>query len=256
MSHLLISRQDRVLRLTLNRPNENNLLTEPLCRDLVSTLREAVLDRSVGSILVEAAGPVFCAGLDLNEGPYPDDAAITGIHERLFTFGLHSHKPIVAAVQGPCLGAGIGLIANAHVVVAAQGAQFALTEIRQGYWPFVTHRALALAMGERRAVELSLTGRVFSVQDALNYGLVHEVAPAFEVDDRASAIAAHLAVSSQETLRRGLDFVHQSREMSWATAGSLAAELAARTQRSADFSEGVSAARESRKPEWPSIQRD
>jgi enoyl-CoA hydratase/carnithine racemase len=255
MSDLLITRQDRVLRLTLNRAKENNLLTEPLCRDLVSTLRDAGRDRTVGCVLLEAAGPIFCAGLDLEEGLFPDAAEITETHERLFTFGLHYHKPIVAAVQGPCLGAGVGLIANAHVVVAAQGTQFALTEIRHGFWPFVTHRALALAVGERRAVELSLTGRVFSVQDALSYGLVHEVAPVFELDDRATAIAHNLAFSSQETLRRGLDFVQQSREMSWATAGILAADMIARTQRSADFAEGVHAARESRKPDWPSVPR-
>ncbi|MBE0656481.1 MAG: enoyl-CoA hydratase/isomerase family protein, partial [Bryobacteraceae bacterium] len=138
MSHLLITRQDRVLRLTLNRPNENNLLTEQLCRDLVSTLRDAGRDRTVGSVLIEAAGPMFCAGLDLEKGLLPEAAEITETHERLFTFGLHYHKPIVAAVQGPCLGAGVGLIANAHVVVAAQGTQFALTEIRHGFWPFTT----------------------------------------------------------------------------------------------------------------------
>lgn len=255
MSHLLITRQDRVLRLTLNRPNENNLLTEPLCRDLFSTLRDAGGDRTVGSVLIEAAGPMFCAGLDLEEGLYPDAAEITETHERLFTFGLHYRKPIVAAVQGPCLGAGAGLIANAHVVVAAQGTQFALTEIRYGFWPFVTHRALALAIGERRTVELSLTGRLFSVQDALSYGLIHEIAPAFELDDRATAIARNLALSSQETLRRGLDFIQQSREMSWATAGILAADMIARTQSSADFAEGVHAARESRKPDWPSLKK-
>jgi enoyl-CoA hydratase/carnithine racemase len=255
MSHLLITCQDRVLRLTLNRPDQNNLLTEPLCRDLLSTLRDAGRDRSVGAVLIEAAGPLFCGGLDLDEGLFPDAGEITETHERLFTFGLHYHKPIVAAVQGPCLGAGVGLVANAHVVVAAQGTQFALTEIRYGFWPFVTHRALALALGERRTVELSLTGRVFSVQEALSFGLVHEIAPPFEVDDRASSIARNLAVSSQETLRRGLDFVQQSREMSWATAGILASEMIARTQRSADFAEGVHAARDSRKPVWPSLSK-
>jgi enoyl-CoA hydratase/carnithine racemase len=133
--------------------------------------------------------------------------------------------------------------------------QFGLTEIRYGFWPFVTHRALALAMGERRAVELSLTGRLFSTQEALLYGLIHEVAPAFELDDRATAIATRLSTCSQESMRRGLDFVQQSREMSWATAGILAVEMTERTQRSADFKEGVHAARESRKPEWPSLGR-
>ncbi len=255
MSQLLIARDGRVLRLTLNRAEENNLLNEGLCRDLVSTLKEAGRDRGVGCVLLEAAGPLFCGGLDLEEGLASDADYLIDIHEDLFTFGLHYHKPLVAAVQGPCLGAGVGLIANAHLVVAAQGVQFGLTEIRQGFWPFVTHRALSLAMGERRTVELSLTGRIFSVQEASQYGLVHEITPAFELGDRATAIAERLATCSQETMRRGLDFVQQSREMSWATAGILAVEMTGRTQRSADFREGVHAARESRKPEWPSLNR-
>lgn len=255
MSDLLISRQDRVLRLTLNRPEKNNLLTRSLCGDLLTALSSAGADPAIGSILIEAVGPLFCAGLDLEEALAPSDAEFTDTHERLFTFGLRTLKPIVAAVQGPCLGAGVGLAANAHVVVAAQGTQFALTEIRYGGWPFITHRALALALGDRRAVELALTGRVFSVQEALSFGLVSEIAPAFEVDDRASAIAANLAASSPETVRRGLGFVGQSREMKRTAAGILAGETAAITRSSPDFAEGVQAARDSRRPDWPSLLR-
>jgi methylglutaconyl-CoA hydratase len=256
MAQLLISREERVLRLTMNRIEEQNLLDVDLCRDLVAALKDAGKDRSVGCVLLDAAGPFFCGGLDLEEGLLPEASEITELHERLFTFGVHYHKPIVAAVQGHCLGAGLGLVANAHVVLAAQGVQFGLTEIRSGFWPFVTHRALALALGERRAVELSLTGRVFSTAEALQYGLVHESVPRFELDDRAGATAIHLATTSQETLRRGLDFVQKSREMSWQTAGRLAAEMCAKTQRSADYAEGVRAARERRKPAWPSLGAD
>ena len=82
----------------------------------------------------------------------------------------------------------------------------------------------------------------------------HEVAPAFELDDRASAIAANLAVSSPETVRRGLDFVRQSREMDRTAAGILAAEMAAITRSSPDFAEGVQAVRNSRRPDWPSLK--
>ena len=202
MSNLMITREERVLRLTLNHPETNNALDEALCRDLVAALRDAGRDRQVGCVLLDAAGPVFCAGLDLGETLLPDAADFTELHERLFAFGVHYHKPIVAAVQGPALGAGVGLIANCHVVLAAQGASFGLTEIRVGHWPFVTHRAIALAIGERRTVELSLTGRIFGTTEAHQYGLVHEVTPPFELDDRATATARLLAYAGQETLRR------------------------------------------------------
>jgi enoyl-CoA hydratase/carnithine racemase len=253
MSKLLITHEERVLRLTLNNPEKRNVLDEGLCRDLVAALKDAGRDRTVGCVLLDAAGPAFCAGVDLDDALLPDAPERTEVHEQLFTFGVHYHKPIVAAVHGPAYGAGVGLIANCQVVLAAQGATFALTEIRYGHWPFVTHRAIALAIGERRTVELSLTGRLFSTAEAREYGLVHEVTPAFELQDRAAATAANLANASQETLRRGLDFVQKSREMSWETAGRLAAEYSERTFRSADYIEGIRALRETRKPAWPSL---
>ena len=253
MSKLIISNEERVLRLTLSYSEKRNVLEEDLCRDLVEALRYAGKEQRVGAILLDAKGPVFCGGFDFDELVQPSGPELTPVHEQLLTFGVHYHKPIVAAVQGPALGAGLGLIANCHVVVAAQGAQFGLTDIRLGFWPFVAHRSIALAIGERRAVELSLTGRIFSANDALQYGLVHEVVQPVELAERAAQIANLLATGSQETLRRGLDFVQKSREMSWTTAGRLADEYVARTLRSADFYEGCRAVKEKRRPDWPSL---
>ena len=113
-------------------------------------------------------------------------------------WALVPSKPIVCAVQGPALGGGIGLICNAHVAVAAHGSSFGLTEIRIGMWPFVIYRSVALALGERRALELSLMGRIFNVPEAVQWGLIHEAVPAFELDDRVTAIAMHLAQSSPQ----------------------------------------------------------
>jgi enoyl-CoA hydratase/carnithine racemase len=193
--------------------------------------------------------------MDLDEAVDEKAAERTAIHEKLFTFGLRSLKPVVAAVQGAALGGGTGLLANCHVVIAAQGAQFGLTELRLGMWPFVIHAAVVLALGERRTVELALTGRIFGTNDALQYGLVHEVTPVFELDDRATATAQHLANVSPATVRRGLDFVRQSRAMSTEEAVRLAAEMRAEVFRSADFAEGVKAFREKRKPVWPSLSK-
>ena len=120
-------------------------------------------------------------------------------------------------------------------------------------WPFVIFRAIVDAMGERRAMELSLTGRIFSAPDAQQYGLVHEIAPAFELDDRATAIATQIAESSAEAVRNGLEFVHGTRNMTADEAGQTARALRARAFCSADFREGVMAFREKRKPRWPSI---
>ena len=252
MSRLLISRDDRVLHLTLNIPEKRNALDEELCRDLGASLYDAGRDNTIGSVLLDGAGPVFCSGMDLDEALLPDAVERTEIHEQLFTFGMHYHKPIVAAVHGAALGGGVGLLANCHVVIAAQGTTFGLTEIRVGMWPFVIFRSVASAIGERRATELALTGRIFGVNDALTYTLIHEIVPPIELEDRAMAVATRLATGSQETMRRGLDYVQRARRLDWEEAGKLALEMRAKTYRSPDFVEGARAFREKRKPSWPS----
>ena len=149
-----------------------------------------VADKRIGAILLEADGPIFCAGCE----PDPE----------LLTIGRTLSKPLIAAVQGVVLGGGVALAANAHVVVAAQGTSFGLTGIREGSWSRVTQSAVAYAVGERRALELALSGRVFSTPEALAMGLVHHVAPAFELEDRASEVAGGMANANAEAVREML----------------------------------------------------
>lgn len=249
---LRISQQDRVRRITLARPEKRNALNEELCRGLVDAFAAADADPAVGCVLLEAEGQVFCAGMDLDDARRPDAAQRTLLHERLFTLITRIRIPVVAAINGPALAGGLGLVANAHIAIAAQGAQFGLTEIRIGMWPFVVFRAIVAAAGERRALELSLTGRIFGVNEALQYGLIHEVTPAVELEDRALAIAETLAGFSRETVRRGLDFVQQSSSMGRDDAGRLAAMMRAENFSSPDLAEGIRAFQEKRRPQWPS----
>jgi enoyl-CoA hydratase/carnithine racemase len=180
-----IAREGALLRVTLDRPDEKNVLNGDDC----ASLAECVNDAEAGAVLIESTGPVFCGGM----GEDCDPGA-------LFSAETWRGLPVIAAVQGPAVDEGVALIACAHIVVASQGASFALTSIRRGVFPRVTFQALERAIGERRALELSLTGRVFTVNNALSWGLVHVSAPAFEFDDRAEAIAAALA-PRQMTIR-------------------------------------------------------
>jgi enoyl-CoA hydratase/carnithine racemase len=245
-----ISREGRVLRLTLNRPEKRNALTGDVCQQIADEVDAAQDDSSVGAILLDAKGDVFCAGMDLDEAASPDAAERTAIHERFFTMGSRSNKPIVAAIQGPALGGGIGLICNAHVAVAAHGSSFGLTEIRIGMWPFVIYRSVVHALGERRTLELSLMGSIFNVPEALQWGLIHEATPAFELDDRATAIAAHLAQSSPQAIRLGLEFVRRTHGFDQIAAAPVALDMRKEAFASSDFQEGVRAFREKRRPDY------
>jgi len=197
---LRVEQDGRVRRLTLAAPARRNVLDAALAVEFLNELQDAQTHADTGAILVDAEGPVFCGGMDFAE-PLP---------EEIFTFGRHALKPIVAAVQGVAVSAGVALIANAHVVVAAQGSSFGLTDIRQGHCHAGILNSVADAIGDRRARELALTGRVFTAPEALAWGLVHAVTPPFELDDRASAIATALANADPGAVAAILAF-HRSR---------------------------------------------
>lgn len=243
----------RVLRLTMNRPDKRNALAAELCFALVRAVESAQDDRSVGAILLTANGSAFCAGMDLTEIGTPASAQLDEAHEQLFTLGARLVKPIVAAVEGAALGGGTGLVANCHIVVASEQATFGLTEIRLGLWPFLVYRAVSTAMGDRRTLELSLTGRIFDASEAKALGLVHEVDG--NTAGRAAAIAEAIATSSPTSVRSGMTFVQQVRDRRGTDAGEIARRIRGEVFESADFREGIDAFRSKRKPQWPSLQK-
>lgn len=251
---LLIEREGRVLRITLNRPEKRNALDAALCEELVAAVEGAQHDAAVGAILLDAAGKVFCAGMDLEEAASHPAGHTLEVHERLFGLGRRALKPVVISVNGAALGGGTGLVAQGHVVVAAQGSLFGLTEVRVGLWPFLIYRAVEEAIGPRRTLELSLTGRVFSAADALTWGLIHQVALPFELEERATAVAHGLANSSRTAIENGMECVQRGTGAGWAERGALAAEYRVRVMAGADFREGVAAFREHREPQWPSLK--
>jgi enoyl-CoA hydratase/carnithine racemase len=245
----------RLLRLTLNRPQKRNALDLELCGALVAALEAADHDPKVGAILLNANGKSFCAGMDLHEIGHADDGALSRVHERLFTIGGCLSKPLIAAVHGAALAGGTGLVANCHIVIASQDATFGLTEIRLGLWPFLVFRAVAAAVGERRTVELSLTGRIFGAAEATELGLAHRVIAGNAGDLVAGAleVASAIAESSPTAVQSGLRCVQAVRGKDWKQAGEISQQVRREVFASPDFQEGIRAFREKRKPRWPSI---
>jgi enoyl-CoA hydratase/carnithine racemase len=253
MSDLLeISRTGRVLTVRLNRPEKRNALSAELCRLLVRALEDANSDPGVGAIVLAANGPVFCAGMDLAEVRPDNPEEINLAHEQLFTIGARLTTPLIGVIAGPALGGGAGVVANCHIAIAADHATFGLTEIRLGLWPFLVFRAVTAAVGERRALEMALTGRTFGAHLAREVGLVHEIA--HDPPARAREIADAIAASSPTSIRAGMTFVQEVRGAGWKEAGEIAARIRNEVFQSADFREGLAAFREKRHPRWPSLK--
>jgi enoyl-CoA hydratase/carnithine racemase len=249
MSDVLGTRREgRLLRLALNRPDKRNALNAALCRDLTAALAEVQNDAEIGAILLTGNGKIFSAGMDLDEAMSHEAAALADLHERLFTAFVWLDKPLIVAVHGAALAGGTGLVANAHIAIAAEDATFGLTEIRIGLWPFLIFRAVVAAIGERRTVELSLSGRIFSASEAQSYGLVHHVVPAAELEARALEIGQAVAESSPMAVASGLAFVEETRGVGIEEAGRIGRNFRRQIFEGEDFQERVKSFRARRKP--------
>ena len=233
--------EGRVLRLWLNRPAERNSLTIKLCKELVQVFDRAEKDSSVGSVLLSGMGDCFCAGMEISEVARGDVASVSRVQETLFTMGARLTKPLIGAVQGVALGSGMGLVANCHVAIAAENATFGLTGIRFGLWPFVIFPAVSVAVGQRRALAMTMTGEVINAAEALRIGLVHQVVPAGEVEQRALDVAHNVANYSLKAMHSGLGFAHEIQGQPWRAASCKASRVREQYLNSADFQADLSA---------------
>jgi methylglutaconyl-CoA hydratase len=186
-----VEQDGRLRRISLSAPEKRNVLDQTASRALLDELNDAAADPQTGAILLEAEGQVFSAGADSGE-------------DQLFTIRERLAKPLIVAVQGIAISGGLALVANAHIAIAAQGSTFGFIDIREGRWNHAVHKAMVRAIGERRALEIGMTGRIFSAQDALSWGLIHQIAPAIELDDRATEIGTAVANANPDAIRAAL----------------------------------------------------
>jgi enoyl-CoA hydratase/carnithine racemase len=254
--NLLVTSQYRILHIILNRPEKRNALNAEICRGIVEAIEGAQRNENIACIMITANGSVFSAGMDLDEAVNANQAELSGLHESLFTIGARSLKPIVMAVNGAALGGGLGLVAQGHVVFAGEGAIFGLPEINVGLWPFLVYRSVSAAIGRRRTLAISLSGRSFTALQAAEWGVVHHIVASNELEERCRSMGRRLAEASPLALALGMKYVQESAGKSWSEAGGLAAELRVKLMESADFKEGQLAFKQKRDALWPSMPAD
>lgn len=180
-----------VLILTLDRPGRLNAIDNTLARSLLSALQAAEGNPAVRVVLLRGAGRAFCAGRDVGAPPGEEDLVLVqAIAQAL----VRLPQPVVAAVQGWAVGAGLEWMLDADLVVAADDARFKLPEASLGV--FVTGgltATLAAAVGLPRARALMLLGEPFTARQAHEWGLVWQLAPAAQLDAQALEVAGRLA---------------------------------------------------------------
>ena len=255
---LQISTRDAVARLRLDRPAVHNAFDADLVRDLEAALAAAGADPAVRVVVLEAAGPSFSAGADLNwmramaaadEAANRDDALALA---RLMRTLDELPKPTIARVHGAAFGGGVGLVACCDIAIGVAGARFGLTESRLGLLPAVISPYVVAAVGARQARRWFATAEQFDAAQALRMGLLHVVvadADALDVAvDRQLQLlrtAAPMASAGAKVLVRRVADGGPRDAMDQANAA-----LIAGLRVSAEGQEGLSAFLDKRVPRW------
>ena len=202
MSALLSSLDSGVLSLTLNRPDKRNALNAELIEALHQALERADLDAGVRVVLLRGAGKDFCAGADLDELLASADQTVSENERAALRLGSVFErmralpKPVLAMIQGRALAGGAGLATACDLVLAGAEAQIGYPEIQRGFVPAMVMALLRRATGEKVALDLVLTGRVLSAEEAERAGLVSRICRDAELESAALQLASQLAGSS------------------------------------------------------------
>ncbi len=192
---------DAVATITLDSAHNRNALSRQLVSELLGHLRATAEDDHVAVVVLRSSGRVFCSGADLSEasaGGMEEGARVLVAMQRLI---VAHPKPVVAALHGPVRAGGIGIIAASDVVIAAEEATFALTEVKLGLAPAVISLTVLPRMTSRAAALTCLTGEQFTAAEAVAMGLVTRAVPADEVDGAIATVVASLASGAPQGLR-------------------------------------------------------
>lgn len=256
MQTVLIADAGPVRTVTLNRPERRNALTPAMQEELIAAFEEAAASSRVRVLVLTGAGGAFCAGLDLSaleamlsDPPERATADATRI-SRMFRTLYELPLPTIAAVNGHAIAGGAGLATLCDFTLAVPAARFGYTEVKIGFVPALVSAYLALQIGDKRARDLLLTGRVFDAEEAHSLGLVTEVVDAAALSDRVESLAATLLANSPNSLRATKSLLAEQHR-AWLD-GAIAAALRsnAEIRRTPDFREGIGAFLEKRKPTW------
>lgn len=197
--HVTVEIDGPVALLTLNRPDRLNAFTPRMAQELVEAIDRTDEDDAVRAVIITGAGRAFCAGADLNEKNInrlsPELAGIPrdsgGVVALRFAA---SRKPLIAAINGAAIGVGATMTLPMDVRIAAESARFGFVFVRRGIAPeSASSWFLPRVVGIGRALEWSLTGRIFDAAEALSGGLVQRVVPADALLSSARAIALEIA---------------------------------------------------------------
>ena len=252
----LLLREDRdgIATLTLNRPAQRNALSLALTAALQAEIDAIAAEPAVKVVVIQGAGPAFCAGHDLKEiranpGRQFYEQVFASC-SRLMISLTRLPKPVIAKVRGIATAAGCQLVATCDLAVASRSARFATPGVNIGLFCSTPMVALSRAVGRKPAMEMLLTGELIDADRAREYGLVNRVVDEPDLDAAIEHLARQIAAKSPLVLAIGKEAFYRQAELDLDGAYAYAAETMTRNMLARDAEEGVDAFIAKRAPVW------
>lgn len=245
-----------VATITLDRPDRLNAWTPRMSREKWDAIETANEDPAIGAILVTGAGRGFCAGADI--GGFQDQLDPSSPNKEELTVGgdwvalCRRSKPLIAAVNGPCVGVGMTMILPFDVIVASERARFGMFFIKMGVVPeLASTHFLVQRVGFAKASEMCLSGRLYSAGELADHGLFNGLVPPDELLPRANELANEIASNPDPQLRMIKDLLTRNgTEPDLKAVQSRELELLKRCYETPEHQEAVKAFMERRQPRF------
>lgn len=250
------SHQGKIATVHITRPAVRNALNNELIAELTAAFTELAIDERLHAVILSSEGDIFCAGADIammreavhytEEENYHDALRLADMLHTINYFPC----PVIGRIQGHTLGGGVGLVSVCDIVIAAESARFAFSEVKLGIVPAVISPYVVRKIGETNARMLFTTGERFSASRALTIGLVHSVVPYDYLDEAIEKAIAELLSGGPQAIRASKALALHIGEMPDEQARHHSAVVNAQARVSAEGQEGLGAFLEKRPPYW------
>jgi len=252
---LLREDRDGIATLTLNRPQQMNLLTSEMLAALQSAFDQIAKDSSVRVVVLAATGKGFCAGHDLKEiralKELPKIEALFSQCSRMMAAIPKLPQPVIAKVQGAAAAAGCQLVAQCDLAIAADTAKFVTSGVTWGFFCSTPGVSVGRNLQRKHAMEMLLTGDPIGAQQAMQWGLVNRIVPADQLDAATQALAAKLAAKPPATVAAGKRGFYQQMDVGLEKAYEIAGRIIAESFAHAEGRAGMDAFIDKRPPPGP-----
>lgn len=249
--------KQNIAHIVFSRPEAANAVNPTFCKDLKAVIEGIADDENVRSVAITAEGKVFCAGGDLKEFkasgkelPEVVESMLEDLHDAIYMMN-DIPKPFVAGVQGAAGGAGMSLVSAFDLVVSGESAKYTMAYTRVGLTPDGTSSYfLARHIGLRRMMDLTLTNRVLSAEEAESWGLVNRIVSDEDIEAQTLKLAQQLADGAPNAAGTAKAVIYKGYESNLREAGDFEALNIVRAAGTPIGQEGIAAFVEKRAPEW------